>query len=254
MPDGISTSEPDIPPLEHRLHGDPTLPPLVLLHAGGMTREEWSPFLEGWSPHFRLVAPTALGHGASPNVDALSVAAMAASVLHLLDRLGIGRAHFLGSSMGGSTALEVARHRPERVDRLVLYRCGYRTGPGAREALERLAAPETWRRWGLERAMERQHAPQGGPDAWKKVIRRVVEGIARPGAGATVEDLARIRCPTLLIGGDRDDLAPLDDLVAMYRALPAASLWIVPGAGHLLSMETWRRRAFQEEVRRFLSA
>jgi pimeloyl-ACP methyl ester carboxylesterase len=101
--------------------------------------------------------------------------------------------------------------------------------------------------------MERQHLPQGGPAAWLDVIRHVADLFSRPEASLSLADLTRISIPTLLIGGDRDDLVPLEDLVEMYRTLPRAALWVVPGAGHLLSMETWRRAAFQEEVRRFLT-
>jgi pimeloyl-ACP methyl ester carboxylesterase len=178
---------------------------------------------------------------------------MVDAVLRLLDHLGVARAHLLGSSMGGATALRIALREPARVERLVLYRSGFRGGPGMREALERMATPETWRRWGLERWMERQHAPQGGRDAWHQVIARVAGMFAAPESSLGLADLARVESPALIVGGDRDDLAPLEDLVEMYRALPAAALWVVPGAGHLMAMETWRRAAFQEEVRRFLS-
>ena len=38
----------------------------------------------------------------------------------------------------------------------------------------------------------------------------------------------------------------------MLRAFPRGALWIVPGAGHILGMETWRKRTFEQEVMRFL--
>jgi 3-oxoadipate enol-lactonase len=240
--------------LDAAVHGDPSLPALVLLHAGGMTRREWDPFLPGWQEQFRLVTLTAPGHGASPRVATLTLDSLIAATIETLDALGIGRAHFLGSSMGGATALRIALQYPERVDRLILYRSGFRTSPGAREALGRMATAENWRRWGLARWMEREHEPQGGPAAWEAVIGRVAEAFAHADASLTATDLARVQTPVLLIGGDRDDLVPAEDLMAMYRAFPRARLWMVPGGGHLLAMETWRRPAFLAEVRRFLQA
>jgi pimeloyl-ACP methyl ester carboxylesterase len=142
------------------------------------------------------------------------------------------------------------------VERLVLYRSGYRSTPALARALARFAEPETWDRWGLRAVLEREHAPQGGPDAWKGVVRRVERAFApdAPGASLPLEELARLDSPVLLIAGDRDDLVPLEDVVAMVRTLPDAALWVVPGAGHVLGMETWRRAAFQEEIRRFLES
>lgn len=240
--------------LDAVVHGDRSLPALVLLHAGGMTRREWDPFLPDWQEQFRLVTLTAPGHGASPRTAALTLDALVAATTETLDALGVGRAHLLGSSMGGATALRLALRHPERVDRLVLYRCGFRSSPRSRGALARMATTENWRRWGLARWMEREHEPQGGPAAWEAVIRRVADAFAHPNASLAVANLARVRAPVLLIGGDRDDLVPAEDLLEMYRTFPNAYLWIVPGAAHLLAMETWRRPAFLAEVRRFLQA
>lgn len=240
--------------LDHATHGDPTCPAVVALHAGGLTRHEWDPFLESWSPFFHIVAVTALGHGSSPNVPELSVSDMAGSVLELLDHLGIERAHFIGSSMGGTTALEILRRNPERVDRLVLYRASFMSTPEKREGLERFARPENWKSWGLERWMSRQHEPQGGPEAWHEVLRKVAGALGQEASrpALTPADLQAFNRPVLLIGGDRDELAPLEEILEMHRSFPVSSLWIVPGAGHVMGMETWRRPAFEAEILRFL--
>jgi pimeloyl-ACP methyl ester carboxylesterase len=123
-----------------------------------------------------------------------------------------------------------------------------------RGAIDRLANCENWRRWGLEKWMAREHLAQGGPEAWKDVIARVAALVdpAKPDASLSLEDLRRIRARTLLICGDRDELAPLDDVVDMVRAVPESALWVAPQAAHILGVETWRKAAFEEEVRRFL--
>lgn len=46
-------------------------------------------------------------------------------------------------------------------------------------------------------------------------------------------DLASIPVPTLIVHGDRDEFFPVDIPVGMYRAMPDASLWIVPGGDHV---------------------
>ena len=48
----------------------------------------------------------------------------------------------------------------------------------------------------------------------------------------TPAQLATIQARTLLVQGDRDQLYPIEITVEMFKAIPRASLWIVPGAGH----------------------
>jgi pimeloyl-ACP methyl ester carboxylesterase len=44
--------------------------------------------------------------------------------------------------------------------------------------------------------------------------------------------LGKITARTLIVQGDRDPLYPVEISVEMARAIPRASLWIVPNAGH----------------------
>ncbi|MBK8229830.1 MAG: alpha/beta fold hydrolase [Candidatus Eisenbacteria bacterium] len=240
--------------LDHSVHGDPANPPLVLLHSGGMTRREWDPYLPGLGRDLRLVVPTALGHGSSPFAERFAIRAMGEAVLRLLDHLAIPRAHLLGSSMGGATALWIALHHPERVEKLIVFRSSYRSSPSTRDAVAKMAEPETWQRWGLESFVRREHQPQGGPDAWREVTRKVVAMLHGPESDRnhTLEELARMPQPTLLIAGDRDPVVPLEEVVAMYRTIQSAALWIAPNATHFLGTDSWRRDAFESEVLRFL--
>jgi pimeloyl-ACP methyl ester carboxylesterase len=48
----------------------------------------------------------------------------------------------------------------------------------------------------------------------------------------TPPSLARITAPTLIVYGDRDFLYPVEMAVELYRAIPRAALWVVPGGGH----------------------
>jgi pimeloyl-ACP methyl ester carboxylesterase len=52
----------------------------------------------------------------------------------------------------------------------------------------------------------------------------------------TVEDIARIPVPTLVLAGD-DEPIRLDHTAALYEALPEGQLAIVPGTSHVLTLE-----------------
>ena len=65
----------------------------------------------------------------------------------------------------------------------------------------------------------------------------------------TPDDLARLAQPTLVLVGD-DDLVRLDHTVALYDALPAGRLCVVPGASHAVVIE--RPQLVASTIREFL--
>ncbi|MDX1606856.1 MAG: alpha/beta fold hydrolase [Candidatus Competibacterales bacterium] len=229
--------------------------PLLLLHSGGMTRAEWQSQRVPLAEHFQVLLPDLPGHGHSPlSSDRLTVGDCGRAVLALLDHLALEQVHLVGSSLGGATALWLALNHPERIAKLVLYRVNYRKTDTGHAGTRELADPDYWQRMGLSGWMSRIHRPQGGPDAWQRVIARVAEALdpADTDHAHSLEELAGFDRPTLVVAGDRDPLAPLDDLVAMVRALPQAGLWIMPYTTHVTAANTWRSEAFALELIRFL--
>jgi pimeloyl-ACP methyl ester carboxylesterase len=86
--------------------------PLLLIHANGMSRTAWEPVLGLLAPHRDVIAIDLPGHGGSgPLAPHLAAAppGFARAFAALLDALEIERAHVAGNSLGGWTALELAR-------------------------------------------------------------------------------------------------------------------------------------------------
>lgn len=240
--------------LDFTRHGNPNKPAFLLLHAGGMTRAEWDPFLETWAKQFYLVVPSALAHGASPNVPSISISSMADAVVELLEHLNIKKTHIIGSSMGGAIALWLALTEPERINKLIIFRTSYHSGAKVHEEVERMAQPKTWQEWRLDSWMSKQHEPQGGATAWIEVTKKVAATFdpATTDHAHDLSDLSIIRQATLLITGDRDPVVPLSDMLEMYHTIPNAALWVLPKATHFMGTDGWRRHAFEQEVLRFL--
>jgi pimeloyl-ACP methyl ester carboxylesterase len=92
-----------------------TGPPLVLLHALGLSRRTWDPVIPGLARQFGVIAVDLPGFGESPPLPAHTEpqpAALAAAVAGLLDELGVTAPHLAGNSLGGWVALELAAIRP----------------------------------------------------------------------------------------------------------------------------------------------
>ena len=86
--------------------------PLLLLHGTGGSRRHWSPVQPRLSGHHELLAVDLPGHGDSdppPDEGDHSPLGYAATLARFLDELGIDAAHIAGDSVGGWTALEMAK-------------------------------------------------------------------------------------------------------------------------------------------------
>ena len=228
---------------------------LILLHSGGMTGEEWKPQIPIFSKSFRVIVPDQLGHGNSPMVsEKLAIGDIGRAVVELMDELGVDKAHMVGSSMGGAVALWLTLNHPSRIARLVLFRVGYRKSEDTHKGTRDMGDPAYWRSFGMHNWLARIHRPQGGPDAWKQVIKRVSEALdpATSDHAHSAQTLAGISHETLIVVGDRDPVAPLDHVLEMYSAIPNSGLWVLPFTTHVAATNTWRADCFALEIGRFL--
>lgn len=211
--------------------------PVLLLHGFADSLDTWweTGWVDALAGH-RVIAFDARGHGGSsrPRDPAeYTSAARVADALAVLDAAGAARAHVLGYSMGGWTALELARTRPQRVRSLLV--------GGAQPFGQRLDALRGLLANGLA-AVAR--AFQGGrgelPAGFRaRLMANDVGALAavlaedRPDLGeAAVRGLA---LPALLWAGALDPLAPLVERVA--RLAPDARAVIVPGATHFAAFD-----------------
>ena len=229
--------------------------PLILLHSGGMSSAEWEPQQAALGQRFRVIAPDLPGHGESAMVaQTLSIGDCGRAVLALQDQLGIDKASLVGSSMGGAVALWLAVHYPQRVEKLVLFRVSYTKNAATHSGTRDMADPAYWRSVGLERWLSRLHTPQGGPEAWQEVIKRVSQALdpATSDHNHSLDTLAQIPHSTLIVCGDRDPLVPLDQVLAMHQAIPHSGLWLLPYTTHVSATNTWRSDSFALEITRFV--
>jgi pimeloyl-ACP methyl ester carboxylesterase len=224
-------------------------PALVLLH--GLT-DSWRSFQEviAWLPTaIRVIAPTMRGHGDADRAPhGYSMSELAADVVELLDQLAVPRAVIAGHSLGAAVALRMAAEHRSRVAGLVLAGAFARTtGNAGLAELDELADELTDP---VPRAVaeEFQVSTLGGPvdpeflrmvvDETAKVPARVWQAATRGLLEADhAAGLTSITAPTVLLWGDRDELALRSDQDALCAAIPGARLLVRPGTGHALHWE-----------------
>ena len=100
-------------------------PPLLLLHGGGPGASGLSNYsrnIATLAAEYRLIIPDLVGYGQSdkPELHGPRFAIYAKGILGLMSAIGIERAHVVGNSLGGGTAIKMVLDAPERIGKLVL--------------------------------------------------------------------------------------------------------------------------------------
>ena len=101
----------------------------------------WDEQAAALASDFRVLRYDQRGHGSSDaSAGAYDFNVLTADVVALFDALRIERAHFIGLSMGGMTAVALAEHHPERLNRVIACDCGPASTPqSALQWAERIA-------------------------------------------------------------------------------------------------------------------
>lgn len=224
--------------------------PLVLTHGLGDDLHFWDNLAGALAAHHTLVRWDVRGFGLSDKpAGPYSPALLAGDLAALLDALGFDQVHVGGLSMGGVIAQRFALDHPSRVRSLSLLSTSSEVGPQSRVAWQRLADRVERRGFGGGAADASRAFSPAFAAAHPDIVAAAGERTARndpPAYAAAARamsdyhwtaDLARIRAPVLILQGTADQLTPPGGSVKMHRALAAARLLMIPGAGHTLSLE-----------------
>jgi pimeloyl-ACP methyl ester carboxylesterase len=210
--------------------------PVVLLHGFTAAWRIWHPILADLAARYDVIAPTLPGHHGGPTYPAdrpITFEHSTDTIEGLLDELGVGTAHFVGNSMGGGIALELAKRGRARSVVALAPAGGWSRGDGegprignffARQ-IKMLERTHAWserimRRPGTRRLAFREimrHGELVSPaDAAEisqaamscSISQRAIRELRADNAGLTIGDLDRIACPVLLATPQFDRVLP----------------------------------------------
>jgi 3-oxoadipate enol-lactonase len=223
-------------------------PPVILLHPFPSHHEFWHPAALALESRYRLILPDLRGHGESEVGEGPAVMRKHAhDIARVLDAAGVGKAAFVGCSIGGYILFEIWRRFRERVTSLVL--CDTRPQADTAEArANRLKSADTVVEQGTEPFIEtlmpklmgrttlttRPDLVEGARAMMRKMsaedLSMVLRGMAeRPDS---VMDLKTINVPTLLVIGEEDMFSTVADGEFMRRNIPGSQLRVISKGGH----------------------
>lgn len=205
--------------------------PLVLLHGFGGCAQNWHPFTTKLSERHRLIVVDLRGHGHSTNPENKFTHREAASdVFLLLEKLGIDRFSAMGMSSGGMTLLHMATSQPRRIDSMVLI-SATSYFPNQARVIMRRASFDTMPQEVKE--MYRECAKRGDEQIHQLITQFNALHENYDDMNFTAQSLSTITARTLVVHGDRDNFFPVEIPVSIYRSIPNAALWIIPGGDHV---------------------
>ena len=230
-------------------------PALVLIHGLGGDSNTFSPLMDRLGG-CRVLRPDLPGAGRSTlRPGRAGLRGLASAVRDALRAAGVERAHLAGHSMGSLICQHLAAETPESVLSLALFGPILEPAPAARRALEERA--DTARREGMagiaESVSSESVAATSGDTGRlarafvrASLLRQDPAGYAwhcRALASANAADHGAIACPTLLVAGESDPVAPVATAETLKGRIGGADLEILPGVGHWMTVETPGRSA-----------
>lgn len=229
--------------------GDRSAPAIVFANSLGTDFRLWDKALEFLPARFRVVRFDNRGHGLSScGEPPWSISDMADDAISLMEELSVGRCVFVGLSIGGLIAQDIAFRRPDLLRGAVFSNTGARIGNPSmwdeRISSVREAGVGSISESILERWFSREFR-EGSPlelDGWRNMLcRTCVEGyvgcsmaIAKADYSATTPKIA---VPSLAIAGSEDGSTPPDLLREISEMVSGCRLVTIEGAGHLPCVE-----------------
>ena len=230
--------------------------PLLLIMGTSGSIGFWEPLVAPFAEHHRVIAYDSRGLGQSERgSERITMASLATDAAALLDALEVERAHVLGWSLGSAVAQELALAHPDRVGGLVLYATWGRGDGYMRAMLTAIRHP--WETGDMEAAFaslglcfspELLQSPEFEPlveqllplfPQTETQIRTTCEQWQADEEHDTLDRLAGIGSPTLVIAGEQDVITPPRVCREVAERIPGAryEVFTGPGSSHVLMLE-----------------
>ncbi|MGB8705553.1 MAG: alpha/beta hydrolase [Gillisia sp.] len=193
--------------------------PLLLFHGNGGNTSTQKNRIEFFSKHYKVIAIDSRAQGKSTDdLDIpLTYQQMSEDINSLMDTLHIQQAYMWGQSDGGILGILLAINHPEKVKKLATF--GLNVSPGEK------AIPQEIREMVMDTLTNTKSVK----------IKRLYSLLAYQ-PNSSLEDLHKIKCPVMLMVGDRD-IIKIEHTLSIFNNIDNSNLFVMPGATHLGAYE-----------------
>jgi pimeloyl-ACP methyl ester carboxylesterase len=213
--------------------------PLLIIHGNGGSINNFLYQIPYFAKNYQVIIADSRAQGKSVDVkDSLSYEMMTDDLDALLDKLQLKSCYVIGWSDGGINGLLLAIRHPDKVKKLAV--------TGANLWPDTTAVDPFVYKW----AMNENELLKKGPvtPATKNELKLTHLLSYQP--HIKIEDLKKITCPTLVIGGDHDVILSKHTML-IAQSIPNSYLWIIPNSGH--STPIYYKEMFNQVVGDFFS-
>lgn len=234
-------------------------------HALANNLSLWDDVADALADRYQILRFDHPGHGGSSAIPGpYSFDMLIENAIGLWDALGIKASHWLGLSIGGMLGYGMAARHPDRV--ISLTACDSRPDAPPDYADYFQYRIDTARDKGMDAlaqsSVERWFTPASIEADTPAVIKvramvRATDPVGHEGCCEALKllsfgpELASIKAPTLILGGELDKGAPADVLAETAAKIPGARHVVIPNAGHITALEN--PEAFQRALDEFLA-
>ena len=224
--------------------------PLLLIHGFTGTCSMWKAFIPEFSKRYRVIAIDLPGHGRSDYMDTTDVYShkkAAEYIIALLNELHIDSLYVMGGSSGGMITLYVATLRTNIAKRIIVLAGQVYFSSTTRNLITSMGpgTEDPKRMASLIKTHGKVKGTLLARQFWN--FRKLYGDPA-----FTPDVLSTIKAKALIIHGDNDPIAPVENAWEMYQHIPKANLWIVPNGRHEFLFDPANNTDFTRRVLEFL--
>lgn len=213
--------------------------PMLIIHGNGGSINNFLYQIPYFAKNYQVIIADSRAQGKSADAqDSLSYEMMTDDLNALLDQLHSKSCYVIGWSDGGINGLLLAIRHPEKVKKLAVtganlwpdttavdpfvYNHAMKMNLAGQDSLRKIKNPSPQ----MKNQLKLLHLLSYEPHI-------------------KVEDLLKISCPVLVIGGDHDVIQPKHTML-IAQSIPDSYLWIIPNSGH--STPIYKRDQFNQVV------
>lgn len=240
--------------------------PLIILHGLFGSLDNWVTLGKKFGENFKVYLVDQRNHGQSFHNDEFSYDVMSEDLSLFMREMKLQKAHIIGHSMGGKTAMEFTRKYPEKVEKLLIADIGPKFYPTHHtqiiKALYSVPVDKLTSRkeaddilsglipdFGTRQFLLKNLSREADGFKWRMNLNAISASIEEVGKG--LNQNAIIINETLFLRGGNSDYILNDDFNLIHSVFPNSKVDTVEGAGHWLHAE--KPTDFYEKASQFLS-